>query len=305
MQSQNGPSGSRSLLDRMGPSRNHPPHVHDEIQARIDNITGPSTPDMMMMGAGGGGFPMNGMSGMDMAAMSMQNPMMIQEMMLSQMALMAQMAGAMGILNPAAMGMNGQFPGQPGMGGDMGMMNGGMNGGPHQGSDGRGRGRGRGGSRGVGGRGRGGHASGPSNAAHDAVVNGTQPSSSFVAEPTPAIVAPTPVQPPTTGAHSAPVTAPQLTSSLSQQGRTGAAPPERPQSPTLCKFSLKCTNATCRYSHPSPVATPESGVVLSNEACDKGKDCKDKDCIKAHVSPAVLKPVCKSYFFSLYRMCIY
>jgi hypothetical protein len=29
---------------------------------------------------------------------------------------------------------------------------------------------------------------------------------------------------------------------------------------------------------------------LSNEACDKGKDCKDKDCIKAHVSPAVLNP---------------
>jgi hypothetical protein len=36
------------------------------------------------------------------------------------------------------------------------------------------------------------------------------------------------------------------------------------------------------------VATVESGVVLSNEACENGRDCKDKDCIKAHVSPSVL-----------------
>jgi len=53
---------------------------------------------------------------------------------------------------------------------------------------------------------------------------------------------------------------------------------------------MKCTNALCRYSHPSPVATAESGVVLSNEACDKGKDCKDKDCIKSHISPAINLP---------------
>jgi len=66
--------------------------------------------------------------------------------------------------------------------------------------------------------------------------------------------------------------------------------PERPQSPTLCKFGLKCTNAHCRWSHPSPVATTESGVVLSNDPCEQGKDCKDKDCIKAHVSPAVANP---------------
>ena len=31
-------------------------------------------------------------------------------------------------------------------------------------------------------------------------------------------------------------------------------------------------------------------MVLSNDPCEKGKDCKDKDCIKAHVSPAVLNP---------------
>ncbi len=29
---------------------------------------------------------------------------------------------------------------------------------------------------------------------------------------------------------------------------------------------------------------------MSNDPCEAGKDCKDKDCVKAHVSPAVLKP---------------
>lgn len=291
MQRENGPNSSRSLLDRMGPSR-HAPHVHDEIQARIDNITGPSTPDMMMMPAGPA-FPMNGMPGMDMGAMGgMNNPIMIQEMMLNQMALMAQMAGAMGILNPAAMGMNGQFPGQPGMSGDMVMMNGGINGMPHQGNDIRGRGRGRGGSRGVGGRGRGGYTSGPNNLASETPVTGTHASSTAAPVPSPAAAAPTSAQTAALVTRSAPVSAPQITPS-SSQGRIAVSVPERPQSPTLCKFGPKCTNPTCRYSHPSPVATPESGLVLSNEACEKGKDCKDKDCIKAHVSPAVLKPACK------------
>ncbi|KIY69480.1 hypothetical protein CYLTODRAFT_442633 [Cylindrobasidium torrendii FP15055 ss-10] len=64
--------------------------------------------------------------------------------------------------------------------------------------------------------------------------------------------------------------------------------PERPQSPTLCKFSTKCTNPHCRFAHPSPVATPESGMVLSTEPCEKGRECKDKDCPKTHVSSSVL-----------------
>ncbi len=84
--------------------------------------------------------------------------------------------------------------------------------------------------------------------------------------------------------------APIAASASTGSTRGGFVAPERPQSPTLCKFSLKCTNPICRYSHPSPVATPESGVVLSNDACENGKNCKDKDCIKAHVSPAVLNP---------------
>ncbi|KAI0687425.1 hypothetical protein BC835DRAFT_1522783 [Cytidiella melzeri] len=273
-----GPSNSRSLIDRMGPSRNG--RAHDDIQARIDSITGPPAPDMMMMQPNG--FPMNGMPGMDMNAMGgMANPMMLQEMMMGQMAMMAQMAGAMGLLNPA-MGMNGQFQGPPSMGGDMSAMSNGMNGATQHGHDGRGRGRGRGGPRGVGGRGRGGHTPGSGNTSSEPTANAPQLSSSTPHEPAPAIVAPTP----TPAAHNI---APQLTPSVSQ-GRNSVAVPERPQSPTLCKFSLKCTNAACRYSHPSPVATPESGVVLSNEACEAGKDCKDQDCVKAHVSPAVLKP---------------
>ena len=284
-----GPSGSKSLLDRMGPSRNG--RAHDEIQARIDSITGPANQEMMMMQQGG--FPMNGMPPMDMAAMGgMSNPMMLQEMMMSQMAMMAQMAGAMGLLNPGAMGMNGQFQGQPGMPGDMGMMNNGPNGPQHHGHDGRGRGRGRGGMRGQSGRGRGGHIQGSGNGPSDSPVVAAQPSTSTSQGPAPTIVAPTPIQPP-----AAPSPAPQIAPS---QSHPGVSLPERPQSPTLCKFGLKCTNALCRYSHPSPVATPESGVVLSNDPCEAGKDCKDKDCVKAHVSPAVLKPNGKFSFADHY-----
>ncbi|TBU36107.1 hypothetical protein BD309DRAFT_1028341, partial [Dichomitus squalens] len=53
---------------------------------------------------------------------------------------------------------------------------------------------------------------------------------------------------------------------------------------------LWCTNPVYRYLHPSPVNTAESGIVLSNGSCKNGKDCKDKDCIMVHISPAVLNP---------------
>lgn len=69
-----------------------------------------------------------------------------------------------------------------------------------------------------------------------------------------------------------------------------SAVPTRPLSPTLCKFVTNCTNPTCRYSHPSPVATMESGIVLSTENCERGLDCDDKDCSKAHVSKAAKNP---------------
>ncbi|THH01334.1 hypothetical protein EW026_g1354 [Hermanssonia centrifuga] len=112
--------GSRSLLERMGPSRNgHPPYAKDDIQARIDNITGSPAPDMGMM-MGPGGFPMNGVPGMDMNAMAMANPLMLQDMLMNQMALMSQMAGAIGMMN-SGMNVPGPYPmQQQGMGGEMG-----------------------------------------------------------------------------------------------------------------------------------------------------------------------------------------
>ncbi|KAF5348708.1 hypothetical protein D9758_006776 [Tetrapyrgos nigripes] len=273
-----GQSNSRSLIDRMSsgpPPGNHQNGLNqrDEIQARIDNIVN-SDPSMMMAG----GFP--AMNGMDMNAMNgMGNPVMLQELMMNQMALMAQITG---MINPGQFGgfpVQGMMPG----GGDMTMMqNMGMNGfqgAPHgHGQGGRG---GRGGrGRGGGDRGRGGapaSVSTPKPEDKSASTSDTQSSSAAVP-----IVAPTP---------SATVPAPSATPSTTPAlARPAYAVPERPQSPTLCKFGLLCTNAHCRWSHPSPVATPESGVVLSNDPCEQGKDCKDKDCVKAHVSPAVLKP---------------
>ncbi|KAF8967971.1 hypothetical protein BDZ97DRAFT_1977412 [Flammula alnicola] len=247
---------TRSLLDRVGgpAGRGQKNFQRDEIQARIDNIVG-SSPDAnnMMMQPG---FPGMGMDMGAMAAANMTNPLMLQEMMMNQMALMAQMASTMGIINPATGQFGGQgFPMQGAMPGDMGMFQNGMNPG--------GRGGGQRGGRGTG-RGRGGSASGVSSGQSGPV----KPTNGSINE-TPACCR-----------AAAPVT----------QTQPAYAIPERPQSPTLCKFALKCTNAHCRYSHPSPVATAESGIVLSNEACEKGKNCRDKDCIKAHVSPAVLNP---------------
>lgn len=287
-----GASG-RSLLDRVG-GRNgvQPPYARgDEIQARIDAVTNggipPSgaTPDPgMMMGF------QNGV-GMDMTAANVNaNSMMLQEMMMNQMALMAQMATSMGMLNPATgQMMGGGFPGM--QQGDMGMYQGGGAFGQGQaqaqGVNGRGRGGGRGGRGRGGGPGRGGFigaSPAPSSESPTPTQTQVQPqppsetNTTQPVEPSVPIVAPTPTP--------ASVQQPPLV----QQQRIPYSLPERPQSPTLCKFGTKCTNSQCRYSHPSPVATAESGVVLSTDACEKGKDCKDKDCIKSHVSPAVNVP---------------
>lgn len=59
---------------------------------------------------------------------------------------------------------------------------------------------------------------------------------------------------------------------------------DRPISPTLCKFGVNCTNALCRWSHPSAAATAESGIVLSTEACPAGRKCQNKDCTLSHPS---------------------
>ncbi|KAG6864497.1 hypothetical protein C0991_009091 [Blastosporella zonata] len=284
-----GGANSRSLIDRIGgqnaPGRNPSApngYAHDDIQSRIDNIVNSSPEQNMMMA---GGFPGLGGAGMDMSAMAgMGNPMAFQEILMNQMALMAQMTtmmngGAGQFVGP------GGFPMQ-GMPGDMGLYPGSMNGfqvqgqGLINGNEMNGRGRGRGGSRG----GRG----GPTRGRGGSTTATVSTSASKAPESTPQMDTP--------ASHAIPIVAPApitlnaITPSSSAPQRLGYAIPERPQSPTLCKFSTKCTNAQCRWVHPSPVATAESGVVLSNEACEKGKDCKDKDCIKAHVSPAVLNP---------------
>ena len=297
-------SNSRSLLDRVGApaGRNGSKNFQrDEIQARIDSIVGNSSDPNMMMAAG---FPGMGMDMNAIAAANMANPIMLQEMMMSQMALMAQMASSMGIINPNTGQFAGQgFPiqqGMPGvMPGDMGMFpNGMINGFPQQGGNSapmNGAGRGHGSVRGARGSSRGrGSSVGGSSAVPSTNTSTTTIENLQIPPPSMPIVAPQPIIPspepaPAAALIAAPATPQQPTYAI----------PDRPQSPTLCKFALKCTNAHCRYSHPSPVATAESGVVLSNEACANGKECKDKDCIKAHVSPAVLNPLGNRDFFKI------
>lgn len=263
---QSGPPGPRSLLERVGPRSTGGGFPRpDNMQ---NNIPGPG--DMDLQAAIAAGFVPPGMNGMDMNAMAAAqmapNPLLLQEMMMNQMAMMAQMATTMGMMNP---GQFGGFPMQPGAQ-DVGMYGGpgGYNGPPIGGVPNRGRGGGRGEYNGRG------RDNDPDLSIAEPFPSEEQPS------PTRAVEAPAPTSSPTV----APTPAPP------QPIRPNYAVPERPQSPTLCKFSLKCTNPHCRWSHPSPVATPESGVVLSNEPCEQGKNCKDKDCIKAHISPAAVNP---------------
>jgi len=43
-------------------------------------------------------------------------------------------------------------------------------------------------------------------------------------------------------------------------------------------------------------------MVLSNEVCEQGKECKDKDCIKGHISPAAVNPALGMYLFLTYTL---
>ena len=277
-----GASGNpRSLLDRMsghaGPNR----HQRDEIQARIDNITNNSSEPNMMMGSGFPGLPVGGM---DMNAMAMANPIMLQEIFMNNMALMQQLSSQIGMLQGfAPQGLN--MPGG-GVPSDIRMFPAGQNNHTNQGNRGRGNGRsGRGSGRGRGGS----HAQSPKpSEPTTAPVSDVLTLSNQLPKTSP--VTPTIVAPSSSPASFTATVAPLVAEPTPMQA-TPPIPyviPERPQSPSLCKFGLKCTNAHCRWSHPSPVATPESGVVLSKEACENGRNCKDKDCIRAHVSPATL-----------------
>jgi len=282
MQREGGTGGNpRSLLDRMGGHTGPNRHQRDEIQARIDNITNNSSEPNMMMASGYSGMPLGGM---DINAMAMANPIMLQEIFMNNMALMQQLSSQIGMLQGfTPQGLN--IPGG-GVPGDMRVFPAGPNNHTNQVNRGRGNGRGGRGS----GRGRGGSHAAPPNLSETT----TAPVLDLTVLPdqtskTPAVV-PTIVVPSSSPASFSTTAAPLIVAPTPMQA-TPPIPyviPERPQSPSLCKFGLKCTNAHCRWSHPSPVATPESGVVLSKEACENGRNCKDKDCIRAHVSPAIL-----------------
>ncbi|EJT96742.1 hypothetical protein DACRYDRAFT_97521 [Dacryopinax primogenitus] len=225
----------RSLLERMGP---RPQQKNDEIQARIDAITG-GNPGLVPQQPGWQGAPMPmGPGSQDMAAMEMQKQW--QDMMAMQMAMMQQMAM-----------MNGGMPFMPG-----GVVNPNMQATPQRADNqrGRGRGRGRGGSTQAG------------QTRNDLVET---PALAPPVAPTPApVVAPAPA--PALKPTPAPVSPATLTTIPG----------------TLCKFGLKCTNPMCHYAHPSPVATVESGLVLSEEICPDGKNCKNPECVRVHPSPA-------------------
>ena len=276
----NAGQGGRSLLDRVGGRARVGHNNRDEIQARIDAVTAQGgSPELLAQMAMNGGLPgggmgmmpdmnaMNAMAGMNMGGMV--NQMALQEMMMNQMALMAQMATTMGILPNPQNQNQGQFPAQA----NNNVHNRQGNGPQQQGNNAQPR---RGGTPTR----RGGH--GTSNGAQWVAPHITDQQQNAAPSNAPTASTAQSTAGPTTPSVASPTPVPGVAA------QPGFTPPSRPQSPTLCKFGLKCTNALCRYAHPSPVATPESGIVLSTDACEAGKNCKDKDCIKSHVSPAAV-----------------
>ncbi|GAA5850013.1 hypothetical protein JCM8547_000982 [Rhodosporidiobolus lusitaniae] len=74
-------------------------------------------------------------------------------------------------------------------------------------------------------------------------------------------------------------------------GKPAAPPvklPSKPEQEAICKHGVECTKPQCPFSHPSPVATKESGLVLNSEACEKQLKCDDADCPRSHISRAQL-----------------
>ena len=70
--------------------------------------------------------------------------------------------------------------------------------------------------------------------------------------------------------------------------------PTKPVSEQICKHGIKCTKPTCPFSHPSPVATESSGIVLSSEACDAQLSCVDMVSLALHFRDAALTiPFCR------------
>lgn len=215
-----------------------------------------SHPNQNQIGRGGPPFPNQGMPPMgpgpfnpDMQMQGMFPNNAMTDMLVQQNALLQGLLHTMANnMNLPIGGMPGMMPGAPGFNNGMGMGQG------FHGGD-----RGRGGSPTRGGRRS--NQDGERQGNHGPHPNQLQAPSNPAP---PSIQAPTPV--------------PAATLSL---------PPDlfdRPISPTLCKFGVNCTNALCRYSHPSAAASVESGVVLSTEPCPKGRNCQDKDCTLSHPS---------------------
>lgn len=76
-----------------------------------------------------------------------------------------------------------------------------------------------------------------------------------------------------------PLQPPQSLPPTTYQSKKFVAAPPLPPKPVedqICKHGVGCTKASCPYSHPSPVATKDSGLVLSSEACEKQLLCTDK-----------------------------
>lgn len=256
LQSGNQHQTGRSLIDRVGPHNrrsNLGGNGSHLSPAQVSHI------QAQIDGITGGGIPRHHMNGRGAGAVAPMNggPAMnqpgLQDLMALQTHFLAQLAANFPVVNPALAGPPG-FP-QQNFGGFLQQQqpnSGFPPGAPGFGQASRGRGgMSRGGTQGRGGMGVRGHGGSPAQ---------------FVV----------PAQP----QQPQPPAAPPITTSTSA--------PERPGTPSLCKYALKCTNAQCRYSHPSPVATVESGVVLSTEFCSKGKGCKDKHCTLGHVSPSVV-----------------
>lgn len=267
------PSGPRAMMREdggndggRGERRDRPRSLRDRMGgfANGTNNLGPNgpmngPPPNMMMGPGGFIGPMGPMPGpMGMMGMDPSN---------NQGALAeALMAQNQLLQNMMSMMQGGMMPNMQGMPGPMGPN--GPNGPPMPPN-----GHGQGPQRGRG-RGRGGRGGPPADGGHQAIPSG--PNNPISTKP--AALQPVPPA----------IQAPQPKPAVPAPAPTEL--PNRPLSPTLCKFGVNCTNSLCRYSHPSAAATQESGIVLSTEACPEGRFCKDKDCKLSHPSSATGAP---------------
>ncbi|PWN51018.1 hypothetical protein IE53DRAFT_67717 [Violaceomyces palustris] len=68
--------------------------------------------------------------------------------------------------------------------------------------------------------------------------------------------------------------------------------PTEPSNTATCRWSLKCTNPMCIYSHPTPANAGRDGdesaaLILSQDVCRFGSSCTNKECTRSHVSPAI------------------